>query len=99
MTRISMDAPRHFVDAHRVAKRFPRIPQVTYSGVDEAAYVLPAGHSILAATLKSREGDIGGRKGYTIYADGKRVSHVNTQRRLRMTAILQIRPAFYFRKP
>lgn len=77
VTRISVDAPQSFTDAHRAAKRCPRQAEVSYSGVDEAAYVLPAGQSILAATMKSREqlARSGGNKGYKIYTDGgKKVS-------------------------
>lgn len=73
MTRISVDAPPYFLDPHRIAKRYPRSPPPVYNGVDEAAYVLPAGQSILSATLKSREMNPTGKKSYQIYADGKQV--------------------------
>lgn len=80
ITRISVDAPPHFLDPHRVARRFPRPKPEVYSGVDEAAYVLPAGQSILAATIKGREMNQKNRrkdsKGYSIFPEGKQVSFI-----------------------
>lgn len=83
ITRISVDAPNNFFNAHRVAKHYPRPKPVMYNGVDEAAYVLPAGQSILAATLKSRDMSAGRKKNYQIYADGKRVSRKEWQKKER----------------